>query len=154
MWHDSFTYVHMCDMTQSFLPLTMCWLFPVIGCVHVSGALYDVTHCTTLQHTAPHCNALQHTATHSDCVHVSAHFLSVLGGGCRIGIQDTLNLPNGWDLHSVRDTTTRCKTLQHCNTLHHPITLQHIARYHLHTYGVATMSRLLKTIGLFCKRAL
>ena len=131
------------------------WLCACVGCTLRCDILHHTaTHCNTLQHTATHCNTLQHTATHSYCVHVSAHFLSVLRGGCRIKIQDTLNLPNGWDLRSVRDTTSRCNTLQCCNTLHHPITLQHTARYHLHTYGVAAISRLLKTIGLFCKRAL
>jgi len=66
---------------------------------------------------------------------------------------------------------THCNTLQHtathCNTLH---SLQHttsLSRTHKHNtqnlfsiltqhkdYGVATISRLLKIVGFFCKRAL
>jgi len=69
----------------------------------------------------------------------------------------------------VVDSVTHCNTLQHtatrCITLHHTAThcntLQHTATQQVllplgtkSSYGVVTISRLLKIIGLFCKRAL
>ena len=46
----------------------------------------------------------------------------------------------------------KCATFVHPNTTTHT-PLMHCICVHSH-YGVATISRLLKIIGLFCKRAL
>jgi len=56
--------------------------------------------------------------------------------------------------HTLLHTATRCNTLQHtathCNTL---LNAANTEPWILH-YEVATISRMLKNIGLFCKRAL
>ena len=71
-----------------------------------------------------------HTATHCNTLHLTSSLCSTL-----------------------QHTTTRCHTLQHaatrCNTLQ-PTATRYISLY----YGLATISRLLKIIGLFCKKAL
>jgi len=108
------------------------------------------THRNTLQHTATHCNALQHTATHCNTL---THYTT---GMKRVNVN--------------RDNRSHNAT--HCNTLQHTATLPPITwllwRVLMWTwiigsltlpkiqldYGVATISRLLKMIGLFCKRAL
>jgi len=75
--------------------------------------------------TATHCNMLQHPATHCNILqHPATH--------C-----DTL-------YHTATHYTTLQHTTPHCNT-----PPGGVARY-----GVASISRLLKITGLFCKRAL
>ena len=82
------------------------------------------THCNTLQHTATHCNTLQHTATHCN---------------------------------TLQHTATHCNTPQHSAT-HSPIqsiwirSIYAFAFTPQYTYGVAAISRLLKIIGLFCRK--
>ena len=52
-------------------------------------------------------------------------------------------------------TTYRCVMSQHINESCHNMSTSSITTYQCSiSYGVATISRLLKTIGLFCKRAL
>jgi len=106
---------------------------PIFVCVHPVSVLLKIwwwripSFPVPLQHSATHCNTLQHTATQCNTLHHSA---------------------------------------THCNTLHHTAphcnddastTFQSLSSHTTLTvsqYGVATTSRLLKIIGLFCKKAL
>jgi len=104
---------------------------------------------TAFQHTAVYCNKLQHTVTHLANV-----------------ITHSSSLPT----QQLQHTATHCSTLQHVAHLHvYTLTSalqnqrwQHTTTHckilhmqHIPTrYGVATISRLLKIKGLFCKRAL
>jgi len=87
------------------------------------------THCNTCA-----CNTLQHT--HRGNEHITATYC------------------NTYDCYQLQ--TWSYNTLQHthCNTHTATHTLQHTPWYSAHCYGVATISRLLKIISLFCKRAL
>jgi len=85
---------------------------------------HTATHCNTLQHTATHCNTLQHTAAYCNC-----------------------STPTNYTHASAT----------HCNTLHTQDNL-HIYRAYRASgnittsrYVVASMSRRLRIIGLFCK---
>ena len=81
-------------------------------------------HRNTLQHTTTHCNTLQHTATH---------------------------------YNTLQHTAAHCNTLQHTALLDFMCVRERVLFFvwRLPTSnGVATISRLLKIIGLFCKRAL
>jgi len=98
-------------------------------------------HCNTRHCSATHCNTLQHIPTH---------------------------------YNTLRHTATHCNTLQHtathCNTLCYFIALQYgywvsdtppIDHFVMREfvsgpprYGVATIGRLFKITGVFCKRAL
>jgi len=113
----------------------------------------------TLQHTATHCNTLQHTATH-----------------CEGERRET---PRPRQMGTSQHTATHCHTLQHtathCHTLQHTVTRQSDVRRLRSSnqrqrlrfgrffgslfasrgdYGMAATSRLLKIVGLFCKRDL
>jgi len=107
---------------------------------HATQRQFNVgIYCNTLQHTAAdmYCNTLQHTATHDNTrQHTASHDKT---------------------LHHTEHTVTHSNTVQH--TLQH--TRQHTPQRRFDAdvewskrYGVASISRLLKTIGLFCKRAL
>jgi len=101
------------------------------------------THCNAWQHTAAYCNALQHT--------------DYWPRG------DYSTFPR-WE-RILQHTATHCNTLQHaathCNIPQHTATycsiLQHTATQHTDCgprgRGGGTISRLLKIVGLFCKRA-
>jgi len=99
------------------------------GSLSRSLSQHAATRCNTLQHAATHCNTLQHTATH-----------------CRT-LQDTAK------------TLPQTQTAAHCNTLQHTATHCNrsigksvsLSRSSLSLYGVATINRLLKSVGLFCK---
>ena len=128
--------------------------------VNMDNRSDNVIHCNTLQHTATHCNTLQHTATLSPITRLEWRAL----------------MWTGIIVQMLQHTATHCNTPQHtathCNTLQHTATLPPITwllwRVLMWTwiigsltlpkirldYGVATISRLLKMIGLFCKRAL
>ena len=80
---------------------------------------------------------LQHTATHTP--RKRAHYCDIL--------QHIWLLPT-----AIHDPTTHCNI--HCNTHTATHTLQHTPWYSAHCYRVATISRLLKIISLFCKWAL
>ena len=47
-----------------------------------------------------------------------------------------------------------CAAVKTCSNLGRPVSEFISHDTHIHIYGVATISRLLKIIGLFCKRAL
>jgi len=77
----------------------------------------------TLLHTATHCNTLLHTASHYK--HIAAHYITLQ--------------------HTTTHTETQCNTLD--LPTHHaqpPYTARHC-------YGVATVSRIDKITGLFCR---
>ena len=106
---------------------------------------HSTTHCNTLQHTATHCNILvktrydlflfrlQHTATHCNTLqHTATH--------CNILVKTRYNL----FLFRLQHTATHCNTLQHTATLR-------VATVPFLSYGVATVSRIDRIIGLFCK---
>jgi len=114
------------------------------------------THCTTLQHTAPRCNTLQNTTIHCNTLqHTSGDkwwvVLQCVAVCCIVFHQ--------WRQGGTTDqalwVATHCNTLQHttprCNTLHHTAVHCNSLRYTATHYGVATISRLLKIIGLFCR---
>jgi len=85
-------------------------------------------HCTTLHHTAPLCNTPQHTATHNNTLqHVPTQ--SVGHSHWRGGIL----LASQWVVWISRAQWV--------------FRLSQTQRF---SYGVATISRLLKIIGLFC----
>ena len=117
------------------------------GSCTLQRAASHATHCNTLQHTATRCITVQHTATHCTL-------------RCR-KLQYTLHELNQRQLSAVcphtadilnQRTATHCNALQH--TAKHCHTLQiYCMRCSMSTYGVVTISRLLKIIGLFCKRA-
>ena len=75
------------------------------------------------------CNALQFIATHSNTLHRTASHCNTL-----------------------QHTATHCNTLQHTATHCRAASPPPLGTKR--SYGVATISRLLKIIGLFCKRAL
>jgi len=130
-------FVHTCDMSHSYDIVDgneSCLQHTAIHCnaVHtLQHAATQCTHCNTLQHTA-------HTATHCNTLHTAQH---------------------------TATHCTHCNTLQHtahtarrCNTVHtHCKTLQQITAHGYHVivsgdyYGVATISRLLNIISLFCR---
>ena len=92
--------------------------------------LYSIaTHCNTLQHTATHCNTLQHTATHCNT-------LKQLVYASQLSAQLRQTAKHWNTLQHTASHATDCQTLQHTAT-------------GWHCYGVATISRLLKIIGLF-----
>jgi len=96
---------------------------------------YYIVRCNTLQHTATQCNTQQHTATHCNTLQHTAMHCNVL-----------------------QRTAAQCNTLPHlaahCNTLTHYNTPENRQSAWKSLYWVATISRLLKIIGLFCKKAL
>jgi len=84
------------------------------------------THCNALQHTATHCSALRRTAMHCNA------------------LQRTATHCNIFDLTEI-----------HSNSHVRPSVDVSIYGPHKYVYyGVASVSRLLKITGLFCKRAL
>jgi len=110
---------------------------------------HTAAHCNALQRTATHCNALQRAATHVQTEHSREHLLVAAATHCN-ALQH-----NATHCNALQRTATHCNapqhTATHCNTLQHmckPNTLENIL------HGVATISRLLKIIGLFCKSAL
>jgi len=69
------------------------------------------------------------------------------------------HIPTHIRTHSLTHAHAYSHTHTHTRTHTHTCTYAHIQKKHKNThnwreYGVATISRLLKTIGLFCKRAL
>jgi len=116
---------------------------------HYNTLQHPATLCNTLQHThtTTHSNTLQHTATHSN-----SHYSS-------------RSHPTTSDQRRRPSMSAHCNTLQHCDTATPCIQSKNgscgkSARSRFlfeslyYTYGVATISRLLKIVGLFCKRAL
>jgi len=91
---------------------------------HCNAPHCTATHCNILQHTATHCNTLQRTATHC------------------ITLQHTE--------HIVRIGSSLCETIRYPESLRVLIDRETVAVHRLSRYGVATISRLLKIVGLFC----
>jgi len=124
------------------------------SCTHTS--IYcntrTATHCSALQHTAPHCTTLR-MSMHALYMHTYIYILQHIH--C-----NTLRM----SMHALYMHTYIC-ILQHthCNTLLHTAPrcntpcIRNILEYAYGEmeldarYGVATISRLLKTIGLFCR---
>jgi len=114
---------------------------------HCNALQHTATHCNTLQHTATHCNTLQHPAAHCITLPRAARYCTTRATRCNEGgtgpVQRTLCVAYG-------------HTATHCNTLPPTATQQHIATHLQHTtirrrllsYGVATVSRIDKIIGL------
>ena len=113
---------------------------------------HTATHCNTLQHTATCCITVQHTATHCTLRYRK--------------LQYTLHELNQRQLSAVCPHTadilkTYCRHAEsaHCKALPHTATHCHTLQIYcmrcsMSTYGVVTIRRLLKIIGLFCKKAL
>jgi len=126
------------------------------------------THKYTLTHTYTHTHIHTHTYTHRwwNCWkmkrwHTNSTFLTMPS----TAPWPTPSLPVC--VTTLQHTATHCNTLQHTAT-HCISTISSTARWATRTselswnglfveiewYGVATISRLLQIIGLFCKRAL
>ena len=103
---------------------------------HCTILHHTATHCNILQHTATYCNILQHTATHCTILpHTAAHCSMNENGNLQAIVEEEFN--KRMLVNIVKDYAHRYT----CYIL-------------INRYGVATISRLLKMIGLFCKRAL
>ena len=80
--------------------------------------------------------------------------LSQINESCRIWMRH-----NTWMSHVAHERFTShlnesCHTYEGLHLWHDTDDGRHVTWFHRLTYGVATISRLLKMIGLFCKRAL
>jgi len=101
------------------------------------------THCNTLQHTATHCNALPHTATHSNTLQhiiVYTDMCALYSMGClRLGgsLKSYVSFA-GYNIvyRALLQKSPIKETISVCSRC---------------KYGVATMCRLLKITGLFCR---
>jgi len=139
---------------------------------------HTATHCNTLQHTATHCNTLQQTSgTKNSIVTMYTNTLICSSHSATSATYCTTShhtIPHCTTLHrtshenyiiTLHPSTVICvlhsaasTTLRHTAT--HSTTPQHTATHfkkkalYLFTYGVAAINRLLKIIGLLCKRAL
>jgi len=125
--------------------------------IHCNTLHHTATHCNTLRHTAIHCNVLQHTAIHCDTLQYTATHCKYTATHCS-ALQYTAA-----HCETLRHTATHCDTLRHtaihCDTLQRTAThcnaLQHTATHCntllLRWVWVATISRLLKILGLFCR---
>ena len=146
---------------------------------HCNTLQRAASQCNTLQHTAPyaaaycstHCmswmrggclqyvhilqtywiSALQHNVTHCNTLQHNADFLHQMQ--CVFKMSTYCRRTESAHCNALHRTATHCNTLPHTAT--HCNTLQiYCMRCSLSTYGVLTISRLLKIIGLFCKGAL
>jgi len=111
---------------------THCSTIPARTATHCNSLQHNPSsHCNTLQHTAAHCSTLQHSATHCNALQ---HNLSAL----------------------LSYIITYIFAFFTITCVYNSIYFDH---RHTHTllfysggrYGVATIRRLLKTIGLFCR---
>ena len=117
-------------------------------CMLCSTLQHTATHCNTLQHTATHCNALQHTATHCNTLQYTATHCSTT---CVLFSYTTC----------VLFSYNGCCVLS-SYTVHFSHTIRDFSRNLIHQrdvtvslmYEMASMSRLLKILGRFCKNAL
>ena len=103
------------------------------------GRVYNCAkHCNTLQHTATycriatHCNTLQHTATHCNTLQHTATQYSVYSNHTPVTPQLHLTYIQ---VNTLLHTATRCNKRQRLPAW----------------YGVASSSRLLKILCLFCR---
>jgi len=142
---------------------------------------HTAPYCTTLHHAATHCNALQCTATHCNTLQHTAKVQN-LSQTCQKRLVYTLRLILLDDIYARRDLYsnppplspyTRAHARTHrlsakkwkksCRIYDQNVKKEMYTMYDKYyltiyiseeTYGVATISRLLEIIGLFCKRAL
>jgi len=124
-------------------------LFRIEKCIPLA------THCNTLQHTATHCNTLQHTATHCNTLQHIPLVTHVIGPRKKT-LTKTFGTQSPY-LTARRGGHERKPPIRPVTTLVATVPNEFVRRvrdYQLSIYGVATISRLLKIIGLFCKRAL
>jgi len=134
-------------------------------------------HCNALQRTATHCNTMQHalhdtlqdTLQHNDTNHANGQGRRDTAMHCNTMQQNDTNYTIRVATHCNTHCNTQCNTLQHNDTNYttratnlsaketswkqdfdplHPLLID------LYHYGVATICKPLKIIGLFCKRAL
>jgi len=112
-----------------------------INCNTLQHGRYDATTGGPAPHrrTATQCNTLQHTSTH---VNTLQHAASQLFTSSLLP-----HPPNTYLYLLFSDTHARARTHAHSLTQTHLLSMTTC-------YGVATISRLLKIIGLVCKRAL
>ena len=121
--------------------------------IHMCQDLFtlDVTHCSTLRHTAAHCSTLQHTASHCGTLrHTAAHCSTPQHTAAhRSTLQHTAahystlqHTATHISPSAYRVQTRGCEKRQHCNTLQHPAThcntLQHtplLSAYRVQTKG-------------------
>ena len=118
---------------------------------------HTTTHCDTPQHTAAQCNTLKHTATHCNTLqHTATH--------------RTAPQHNATHSNTPQHTATHRNTPQHTASVIHVVITGHRHVFVTATvnkqcsspfsstvnkcYGVASVSRIDKIIGLFCIRAL
>jgi len=124
----------------------------VLQCGNSNDTYESVTYitvcCSVLQCAAVCCSVLQ-------CVAVCC--VKCCSVGIRMRQRHTSLQYTAKQRKILHHTATHCHTLQHTakqrNILHHTATQCKTAAALL-LYGVATLSRLLKIIGLFCKRDL
>ena len=105
-----------------------------------------ITHCNTLQHTATHCNKLCDTIPPC-CATPTRHASTTPDGGMtKVRARRSRRIMGLWWQHTHTHTHTHTQT--HTHTILY-VCLNASGEW----YGVATISRLLKITGLFCKRA-
>ena len=155
------------ELTEIFV----CWAGPQHAVAPVTRLHHTATRrCNMLQHmTAAYCNTwIRHAGTHGFVIvqHMTAAY-------CNTSLQHTSKSPT-WLQHTVHDCieanqTHLKKKLFHAQGPSHVTqvdklcdiqewVMSHSGMSHvtlrIESYGVATISTLLKIIGLFCKRAL
>ena len=111
---------------------------------HYNAMHRTATHCTALQHTATHCIALQHTATHQQIFEglgeVGQSFLQHYQVSAHLCLYRYIHICIYVYMYVYIYMYMRMYTCAHEYDLDS-----------LEQYGVATISRLLKNIGLFCR---
>ena len=117
------------------------------------------THCNTLQHTATHCNTLQYTAPYTARSVAKESYKEE--GSLSTQSEQFRATTHCCYCSTVQHTATRCNTLQHAA----PSIARSVAKeaYSFSKqseqfkktthccYGVATVSRIDKITGLFCR---
>jgi len=125
---------------------------------------HTATYCSTLQHTAAHCNTLQHTATKCNAEDDSNTACSV--GKLLISefsavvvfVSQFRTYSFRWRTHSQKSALSSSSTVNSVESWKHIAQNTFLKIWRttipLTILLVASVSRLLKMIGLFCKRAL
>ena len=121
---------------------------------HCNTLQHTTTHCNTLQHTATHCNTLQHTATHCNTLQWATHdiaqvFMCDVGWLWLVGSFKLYVSFAGFRLFYRALLQKRPILLRSLLIVATPYRVRFSCAI---SCGVATTTRLLKIIGLFCKR--